>query len=77
MNYALRGALHALTTHVKCSSDGIEKNIIGFGLFASVASATVGAFTGAGPLATTAITTTEVTIALKFVKIFLIMFCSL
>lgn len=57
MNYALRGALHALTTHVKCSSDEIEKNIIGFGLFASVASATVGAFTGAGPLATTAITT--------------------
>lgn len=57
MNYALRGALHALTTHVKCSSDEIEKNIIGFGLFASVASATVGSITGAGPLVATAITT--------------------
>ena len=57
MNYALRGALHALTTHIKCSSDKIEKTILGFGLFASVASAAAGAVTGVGPIAATVVTT--------------------
>lgn len=57
MNTALRSALYALTTHFKASADQIEKTIIGFGLFASVASAAAGAITAVGPFAATVVTT--------------------
>jgi len=61
MPVQLRACIAALTQHFKylgdSEADQIEKNIIGFGLFASVASAAAGAISGVGPVATVAVTT--------------------